>query len=307
MAEAKDPGLGSKFSKPVKRMMNADGTYNIVRKGGIRGYRDFYKYLLDQSWGKFTSILILTYIFINLIFALVYLFIGVEQLSNVTGDLHPFWIAFFFSAQTLTTLGFGYIAPIGFSANMVASFEAFLGLTMTALATGLLYGKFSKPILKVSFSEKVIITPFQDGKALMFKLVNKRHNVLMKSKVSCILTLDKGMGGALFDKEYHNLKLETDFILFFPLTWTVVHKIDNHSPLYQLSLDELVKRNCELIVLFETFDETFGQNVLQKHSYAGEQWVENVKFDLNFKPNKKGQLVLDVNGLNNLIEADTID
>ncbi len=305
MTESKDPGLGSKFSQPVKRILNADGSYNIVRTGGVRGYRDFYKFLLDQSWSRFTFFLLLTYFVINLLFAFIYLAIGVDQLTEVSNDLHPFWVAFFFSSQTLTTLGFGYISPVGFTANMVATFEAFFGLILTALATGLLYGKFSKPVLKISFSDNVIITPFQDKLALMFKLVNKRHNVLMKSKVRCILSLDKGNGNNIsYEKEYHNLRLDTDTILFFPLTWTVVHRIDEESPLYRTGLDELMRRNCELIVLFETFDETFGQNILQKHSYAGEQWRENVKFELNFKPNKKGQLILDVNGLNNLIDID---
>ena len=107
-----------------------------------------------------------------------------------------------------------------------------------------------------------------------------------------------------FNKEYHRLELETDNILFFPLTWTIVHKIGKESPLFNMSLEELVKRNGELIVLFETFDETFGQNIVQKHSYAGKQWKENVKFDLNFKPNKEGQLVLDVNSINDLIELE---
>ena len=304
MTESKDPGLGSKFSQPVERILNTDGSYNIVRKGGVRGYRDFYKYLLDKSWGHFVLILIGVYVVVNFIFALAYLSIGVDQLSNVSNEHHPFWTAFFFSSQTLTTLGFGYVAPMGFTANLFATFEAFLGLTITALATGLIYGKFSKPILKLSFSENIIITPFQDGKAMMFKLVNKRHNVLMKSKISCILSMDKGIGEMSYNKEFHKLELETDNILFFPLTWTIVHKISEDSPFFNMKTEDLVKRNGELIVLFETFDETFGQDIVQKHSYAGDQWKENVKFDLNFKPNKEGQLVLDVNSLNDLIELE---
>ncbi len=303
MAKSKDPGLGSKFSQPVERLLNADGSYNIVRKGGIHAFKDFYKLLLDKSWTEFGLILFATYIFINLVFALIYLGLGVDQLSTGSMDYHPFWTAFFFSSQTITTLGFGYVAPVGFAANLVASFEAFLGLIITALATGLLYGRFSKPVLKLSFSQNVIIAPYQDGLAIMFKLVNQRNNVLLKSKIQCMVSMDKGIGVNAYNKEFHQLKLELDQILFFPLTWTVVHKIDEKSPFYNKSLDELVKRNVELIVLFETFDETFSQDVIQKHSYAGHQWKENVKFDSSFKPNQKGQLELDISAIDKLIEV----
>lgn len=304
MAKSKDPGLGTKFSEPVKRLLNPDGSYNITRRGGISGFRDFYKHLLDKSWFDFTLILLFIYISVNLLFALIYLSIGVDQLSVVNNDYHPFWTAFFFSSQTITTLGFGYVAPVGFLANIFATIEAFLGLTLTALSTGLLYGRFSKPILKLAFSDNAIITPYQDGFALMIKLVNQRDNVLLKSKINCTLTLDKGVGENSFNKDFHQLKLELDNILFFPLTWTVVHKIDEKSPLFGLSLQDLLKRNAELIVLFETYDETFGQNVFQKHSYAGKQWRENVKFDSNFKPNGQGNLELDVHRINTLIELD---
>lgn len=302
MSKSKDPGLGIKFSHPVKRLLKADGSYNIVRKGGIRGFKDFYKHLLEKSWFEFGVILFASYLFINLIFALTYLALGVDQLSIVSSEYHPFWTAFFFSSQTLTTLGFGYVAPIGFAANIVASLEAFLGLVITALATGLLYGRFSKPVLKLSFSKNVIVTPFQDGHAMMFKLVNKRNNILIKSKIQCLLSMDKGTAENAFNKEFHQLKLELDSILFFPLTWTVVHKIDEKSPFYNISFEELMKRNLELIVLFETFDETFSQDVIQKHSYAGNQWRENVKFDSSFVPNENGQLELDIHAIDKLKE-----
>ena len=112
MAKTNDPGLGTKFSQPVKRLLNPDGSYNIVRKGGVRGFRDFYKFLLEKSWLEFTLILFSFYISINLVFAIIYLAIGVDQLSNVSSDYPPFWTAFFFSTQTITTLGFSVLVVI---------------------------------------------------------------------------------------------------------------------------------------------------------------------------------------------------
>ena len=297
MEQTKDPGLGSKFSQPVNRFLNKDGTYNIVRKGGVSGIKDFYKYLLHISWRKFIFYLLAVYSVFNLLFAFVYLGIGLDQLSHVHPDFHPFWTAFFFSAQTLTTLGFGYISPVGFQANFVATIEAFIGLSITALATGLLYGRFSRPILKLAFSKNAILTPFEDGRALMFRMVNSRDNVLIKSKVSAILIIDKGQGNETYNKDYHDLELELNEILFFPFSWTVVHKITEDSPLNNFAVKDLKQRHAELVVLFETFDETFGHEMIQKHSYAEDQWMENVKFDLIYGPNKDGQLEIHVKNI----------
>lgn len=297
MANSKDPGLGSKFSQPVNRFLNNDGSYNMVRKGGIKGIRDFYTYLLHIKWEKFLFLLFGVYLAINLLFAFLYLIVGVDQLSNVNTDYHSFWTAFFFSSQTLSTLGFGHFSPIGFQANILAAIEAFIGLSLTALATGILYGRFSKPILKLAFSKNVILSPFENGLALMFRMVNSRDNILLKSKVNAIFIIDKAEGADPFNKKYHNLELQLDTILFFPFSWTIVHKIEESSPLFNLTVKDLKERHAELIVLFETFDETFGQEMIQKHSYADEQWLENVKFDMIYGPNKNGILEIQVKNI----------
>ncbi len=178
--------------------------------------------------------------------------------------------------------------------------EAFIGLLSFALATGLLYGRFSKPSLKIEFSKNIIITPFENGNAIMFKIVNLRNNVLLNTKVTTLFTIDKGSGSEEFNKEYFTLNLESDKVNFFPLTWTLVHKIDESSPVFNVSLSELVKRNAEVIVMVETFDETFGQMIIQKHSYAQHQWLEGVKFDRNFRTNGNGKLTLHIKELNNI-------
>jgi inward rectifier potassium channel len=294
MEQSKDPGLGSKFSQPVTRFLNEDGTYNIVRKGGVK---DFYKFLLHISWRKFILLLFSVYFTFNLLFALLYMLIGLDQLSHIYNDFHPFWTAFFFSSQTLTTLGFGHVSPLGFQANFLATIEAFVGLSITALATGMIYGRFSKPFLKLAFSKNVILSPFEDGKALMFRMVNSRDNVLLKSKVNATLIIDHGEGTESYNKDYHNLDLELDSILFFPFSWTIVHKITEISPLFNLNVNDLKQKHAELVVLFESFDETFGQEMIQKHSYAEDQWMENVKFDVIYGPNKEGLLEIQVKNI----------
>lgn len=300
MQKTKDPGLGSIFQQPIHRMMNPDGSYNIIRKGGLNGIQDFYKFLLEVKWQWFLLFITSFYIVMNLIFSSLYLMIGIDQLKGASSNQSDFFNAFFFSAQTFTTVGYGAISPHGTAADILAMIEAFVGLLSFAIATGLLYGRFSKPVSKIAFSKNILITPFENGNALMFKIVNLRNNVLLNTKVNTLLVLDKGFGFEEFNKDYFSLNLEADKVNFFPLTWTLVHKIDDSSPLFGLSLAELQKRNAEVIVMVETFDETFGQSIIKKHSYAQEQWLEGMKFDRNFRMNENNQLVLHIDELNNI-------
>ncbi len=300
MKRANDPGLGSKFQKPIERMMNPDGSYNIVRRGGLNGLQDFYKFLLEIKWYWFILFITSFYIIMNLIFSSLYLLIGIEQLKGTHNGQTDFFNAFFFSAQTFTTVGYGSISPHGKAADILSMIEAFVGLLSFALATGLLYGRFSKPSLKIAFSKNLLITPYEDGNALMFKIVNMRNNVLLNTRISTLVTIDKGTQNEEFNKEYFALNLETDTVKFFPLTWTIVHKIDESSPIFGLTLKDLKKRNAEVIVMVETFDETFAQEIIQKHSYAHSQWIEGMKFDRNFRIDEKGRLTLHINELNNI-------
>ncbi|TNF50273.1 MAG: ion transporter, partial [Bacteroidetes bacterium] len=257
MRKAKDPGLGSKFNRPVKRIMNADGSYNIIRQGGLQGVQDLYKFLVDIKWYYFTLILFGGYLSINFLFATAYILIGVDHLQGLNEQLTDFENAFYFSAQTFTTVGYGAVSPKSSGQNLLAVIESFTGLVYFAVATGLLYGRFSKPASKIAFSKNVIITPFDGGMAVMFKIVNLRNNVLLNTKVNCIITIDENSNQKGFNKQYFEVNLETDQVNFFPLTWTLVHKINSDSPFLNLSIDDLVNRHAELIILIETFDETF--------------------------------------------------
>ena len=303
MKQTKDPGLGTTFNKSVKRMLNEDGGFNIKRIGTVSTFRDFYKYLIDLPTFKFMAFIFLFFIGMNLIFALGYVAIGVDQLSGVPPKQPALVSACYFSTQTFTTVGYGAIAPKGNGASLLASFEAFFGLISFSIATGLIYGRFSRPSAKIAFSHNVIITPHEDKRAMMFKMVNKRNSVLLNCKVNITLSIahrDRKDGHMV--RQYYNIPLETDFVRYFPLTWTLVHIIDEQSPLHNLDIEQLQSRTSELLILVEAFDETYSQMVLQKHSYADHQWVENVKFKRNFHANESGQIVLNIHELSELEE-----
>ncbi len=301
MVRSRDPGLGSKFSAKVKRLINEDGSYNIVRKGGMNAYSDFYKFLIDISWFQFFLLSTAAYIGVNLIFALVYVAIGVEQMNGHHPADSEFLDAFYFSVQTFTTVGYGHLSPSGPGIGIISTLEAFIGLMFFALITGVLYGRFSKPSSKIRFAKNAILTRHNGNKALMFKMVNQRSSVLLNASVKCILALDRGTGSHSYNKEYHPIALETDRVNFFPLTWTLVHLIDDQSPLHNLRSTDLIKRNAELIVLVEAFDETFSQNIIEKASFAEDQWMENVKFASNFGANEHGEIELHVDKIDEVL------
>lgn len=297
-----DPGLGSSYSKEVKRLVNRDGSYNIVRHGALRGLKDTYKFLIELKWWQFLLFTILYYVTINALFAVMYLIAGPEHVSGTDPSIPDFMEMFFFSVQTFTSVGYGYMAPQGIATNLIVTLESFAGLMSIALMTGLLYGRFSRPKSKLAFSRNMLISPFQDGNGLMFKVVNKRNDILMNANVKVILIMDRGEGSDQFNKLYYQLDLQLDRINFFPLTWTVVHPINAESPISGISLPELIARNTEILILFEAYDETHGQTVTEKHAYSAADWREGVKFDRNFSVNEDGSIELFIDELDKVID-----
>jgi len=305
MAKKSDPGLGTQYNSEIKRMINPDGSYNIRRRGALRGIRDLYKYLIELSWWMFLIYALLYYMVINCIFSALYLMVGIDGISGINTNIPDFFDAFFFSVQTFTSVGYGTMSPVSFEANLVGTLESFAGLMSIALITGLLYGRFSKPRAKIGFSKNILVTPYRDGNGVMFKLVNKRDSTLLDAEVKVILFMDKGGADEnQFNKEFHRLELELDQINFFPLSWTIVHAITEDSPFYGLSVTDLQRRNAEVLVLVEAFDETHSQSVKEKKGYGSDQWLEGHKFDRNFRPGRDGKLELFIDELDNVIPID---
>ena len=178
-----DLGFGSNYNR--NRFINQDGSINVERRGLT--WRDRfspYHYLISISWRKFNFIVVLSYFVINLIFATVYLAIGIEHIDG-SGHEHysTFWDAFFFSAQTIATVGYGRMSPVGFAANSIAALESMMGLLGFALATGLLYGRFSRANVKLLYAKKAVVSPYKGITALMFRFANERDNHLIESEV----------------------------------------------------------------------------------------------------------------------------
>jgi len=262
-----DLGLDTKAKGRLFRALNKDGTFN-VKKTNVPFFErtNYFHSLITMSWRHFFGLIILSYFIVNLAFASIYMVVGVENLTATDGlsDFEKFMEAFFFSAQTITTLGYGRVAPIGIPANSIAALESMLGLLAFALATGMLYGRFSKPSGKIRYSSFAVIAPYQNINGFMFRVVNPQSNQLLEVEVSVNLSLKKEASDS---RDFYQLELERSKVIFFPTMWTVVHPINEGSPLYGLSETAVLEKDAEFIITIRAFDESFSQTVYSRSSY----------------------------------------
>jgi Inward rectifier potassium channel C-terminal domain/Ion channel len=294
-------GFGTNSNSTGGRFINRDGRANVIKKGaGILERYSWYHTMLGMKRGKFLLLLFTIYISINLVFAFIYYLIGIEHLNGVaTGSSWKnFSEVFFFSAQTFTTVGYGRISPQGFMASTVSTFEAFLGLLSFAIATGLFYGRFSRPQAFLKFSKNALIAPYKEGTALMFRLTPFKNNSLSEVEVKVTLAITSEEKGKLLDK-FFTLDLEFSKINGLALSWTVVHPIDDKSPFHELSKEDIASTDMEVIVFVKAFDEIFSNNVVTRTSYVSSEIVWGAKFKMMYEPNEdKSKTILDIDKLN---------
>jgi inward rectifier potassium channel len=296
-----DPGLTQKYVGNLTRVINNDGSFNVRRRGVKWQHINLYTHLINLSWPKFLAIVLFFYAAVNLLFAEAYVLVGIEQLrgANAPTAAGRFLNAFFFSAQTISTVGYGALSPAGVAANSLAAIEAMFGLMGFALATGLLFGRFSRPSAKIGFSKNILWTPYQDGFSLQFRIVNLRSNSLMELQATVMLMTVQDVGGEL-KREFKILDLERPSVVFFPLTWTIVHPIDRQSPLSGKTAEELETLRAEFLILIKGFDETFSQTVHARYSYRYDELEWGGRFAPAFSVEPSGDVVLDVDKVGEL-------
>jgi inward rectifier potassium channel len=303
-------GFGSSASYTGGRFINKDGSVNATKKGiGILDRISWYHTMLDMSTWKFLSILLLFYISINFLFAILYFGIGIEHLNGIDttdNEWVQFGQAYFFSAQTFTTVGYGHVSPVGFYTSALSSAEALMGLLSFAIATGLFFGRFSKPAIYLKFSHNAIIAPFNDGKALMFRLAPYKNTNYIDAEVNVTLGMRMEENGVMTNK-FFTLDLEYQKINSLALAWTLVHPITNESPLYEFLATDYESISGEVIVIVKTFDDMFSTTVATRTSYTFEEIVYGAKFKPMYNKSEDNQsTVLDM-GLLNVFNAVVID
>ena len=299
-----DPGFTEQYRGELQRIINPDGQFNVRRRGAT--WRDIHPYLfmINTSWPVFIALIFAAYVIANLAFAFAYLEIGVEHLhgAETATAFDRFQNAFFFSTQTFTTLGYGRISPEGLLANSVAAFQALLGLMAFAIVTGLVFGRFSRPAARLAFSRQMVVAPYQDGASLQFRVANRRSNNLMEIEARLLLmTVEPTDHGPV--RKYKPLILERAAVQFLPLTWTVVHPIDEASPLRGQTAEDLARGQAEFLILIRAFDDTFFQTVHVRHSYRHEEVVWGARFVPAFEPDSRGEMVLDLERLSEVVPS----
>lgn len=300
-----DPGLGEKYDGRTSRLINADGSFNVVKEGMAPQFKHLYHFFLNISWTQFTLLISAGYVLMNALFATLYVLAGIDGIhgTSLLDTKNEFLIALFFSFQTFTTLGYGGLHPINTDVNIIAGFQAMIGFMSFSIATGLLYGRFSKPSARIQYSNNLLIAPYEDGFALMFRIVNKRDNLLMDLEAKVLLTTTRKKDG-LYINAYNQLDLAIDKIDFFPLNWTIVHPINKNSPLWGKTAKELIKLNPQIVVLIKGFDDSFSQTVRSRYSYTLREIVFNARFKPAYKVFRDGSTHINIQDINHYEKLD---
>lgn len=297
-----DTGFGSNTTTVGGRFINKDGTFNL-RKEGMPFWETFsiYHTMLNLPRWKFAGVIVLFYLGINVLFTIIYVLIGVNQFSGMLAAtaFDKIKEIYFFSTETFTTVGYGRVNPVGDAANFVASMEAMLGFLSFAVATGLIYGRFSKPRAYLAFSNLALVGPYQDKTAIMFRFASYKDNHVL-TNVEVVVTIGfqvQENGNPVY--KFYTLNLERSRADNLPLNFTVVHPIDEQSPIFGFSWEDMKIADVELYVLVRAFDDVYSNVVLQRTSYTYEEIKFNAKFVPMYRESDDGNTtILELDKLN---------
>ena len=302
-----DTGFGSNPGSYGGRFINKDGSFNLRREGiSFLNRFSVYQRMLTMPRWKFITVIIVFYFAINLLFTIAYLITGTTQLQGLlaTTPWATFKEIFFFSTQTFTTVGYGRINPVGDGANFIASIEALSGFLSFAIATGLIYGRFGKPRSYLAFSDYALISPYKNITALMFRFATYKDNHTLTNveiKVNIALRVDEESEPVY---KFYDLTLERNKVDSLPMNWTVVHAIDDKSPLMGFTMDDIIAADVELYVLITAFDDVYSSPVLQRTSYTYQEMKFNAKFIPMYRESEDGRTtVLELHKLNDIVEV----
>ncbi len=305
--DLRDLGFGSGvLEREHTRFLNRDGTFNVVRLG-LPWWKsiNLYHTLVTCSWWSFYGLLAAGYLAVNLVFAVGYLACGRGALDGATSVALPdrFIDAFFFSVQTLATIGYGVLAPHGLAANILVAIEALLGLLGVALATGLSFSRFARPQARIRFAEQAVVAPYAQGWGFMFRLVNESSSQLIEVQVTVVLSqMAEGTSGKK-ERRFVPLALERDKVMFFPLHWTVVHPVTPESPFFNMDAATLARRDAEIFILMTAFDEASSQTVHRRTSYRAQEIVFGARYR-NIFVDSDGKPTIDISALSDVTHVD---
>jgi len=257
---------------------NLDGRY----------FGDVYHHLITASWPYLLFLIAATFVVINCLFALAYMLDGGVENARPGS----FADVFFFSVQTMATIGYGKLAPATLIANLLMSVEALSGLVSLALVTGLIFAKFSRPTARVRFTRNVVVSMRDGVPSVMFRMANVRANQIVEAQVHVVFARQERTVEGEDVRRFYDLELTRYRNALFALSWTVIHPIGESSPFYGADRDALAAAKVSLIVSMTGLDETFSQTVHARHEYSFDEIIWGARLVDILGPMPAGQLTI---------------
>ena len=295
--EYKHSGFGTKTDHQPKRMINKDGSLNVERTGmSFLDHFSVFHFLVTTNWVTFNFLIVLSYVLVNFVFGVIYWSIGIDEIGiRHDTELEDLLESIYFSAQTFSTVGYGRANPGSHLANFVAFLEMLVGMMYLALAAGLLFARFSRPVAKIVYSKSALISPYKDGKGFMFRLSNAKKNLLLDVEAKVLLSIVSTEDGQKIRK-FYDLELEMSKINMLALSWTVVHPRDEQSPLHNMDKETFEKSDAEFMVLIKGYNNTLSQNIHSRTSYKFHDVVWDAKFSPIFS-NENGKAIVAIDAI----------
>jgi inward rectifier potassium channel len=288
-----DMRVKRKLHRPLIKLEQRDGVLQVVGGNSWQYYlRDPYHLMLTIPWLVFVAIVVVFDIFLNAIFALLYLLD-----SNAIAGIKDvgFLEAFFFSVQTLASIGYGVMNPQTLYANLIVTLESIASLMLFAVITGIAFTRFSKSSSRVMFSHVVTIHDYNGVRTLMFRTANERRNNILEARLRVYLMIDEISAEGQMMRRLHELKLVRDHSPVFLLSWTVMHTIDENSPLYRMDKETMERLNAQILVSLTGVDETIAGTIHARHMYSSSQILCDRRFVDVIYTGNDGHRYLDYN------------
>jgi inward rectifier potassium channel len=304
----RDLGFGTKVMREsALRLLNRDGTFNVSR-GGLPLFKslNLYQALLSMPWWRFNLTFVGLYLLTNVLFALLYYLCGPQGLNGLEAASTGSRLlgCFFFSVQTLTTVGFGHISPHGLPANFLVVLEAFLGLSGFAVAAALMFARFARPRARILFSNRAVIGPYHGTTCFEFRIANGSPNELIEVEVRILLCMTE-TSDDVRTRHFHQLQLERSKAAFFPLDWTIAHPIEEDSPLYGVTPEQLAREDAEFLVLINAIDDNYSQMVHARSSYKWNEVVWSARFKDMYRHTRNGRMSIDLKRIHDIQQVGT--
>jgi inward rectifier potassium channel len=263
----------------------------ITVVGRLHTLNDFYHAIMDAPWRAVMGLLALGYLVMNFFFAILYL-LGGDVIANA--EPGSFADAFFFSVQTMATIGYGAMAPKTVYANVLVTIEAVFGLFGVAVATGVVFAKFSRPTSRVAFSEVALISKRNGLRHLVFRVGNVRSNQIVEASIKLVALKFEVTAEGERMRRFFDMPLVRSTNPIFAMTWNVMHPIDDRSPLYGMTVDDIRAGNVEILAILTGLDGTFSQTIHARFAYAAEDIIDNARFQDMIRELPDGRRAVDL-------------